>query len=41
MPLNADVIMALSIPVVALGVWAIVRRARRAMTRSARADEPL
>jgi len=41
MPLNADVVMALSIPLVALGVWAIVRRARRAMTRSARADEAL
>jgi len=36
LPLPADVVMALSIPFVVLGVWTIVRRARRAMMKQDR-----
>jgi len=39
LPLGADVVMALSIPVVVLTVWSVVRQARRAMTKPERADE--
>ncbi len=39
LPLGADVVMALSIPFVALSVWTVVRRARRAMTKPSRAEE--
>ena len=39
LPLGADVVMALSIPFVALGVWTVVRRARRAVTKRGQAEE--
>lgn len=37
-PLSADVVMAASIPVVAISVWAIVRRTRRAIGKSQRVE---
>ncbi|MFP4539177.1 MAG: DUF3422 family protein [Dichotomicrobium sp.] len=39
LPLRADVVMAMSIPLVVLGVWLLVRRARRAMTTTHTADD--
>jgi len=38
-PLDPDVVMALSIPLVVLGVWSVVRRARRAMTKRGHEDD--
>ncbi len=37
-PANPDVIMAVSIPVIVLAVWAVVRRARKAIGKSQRLD---
>lgn len=41
LPLAPDMVMALSIPIVVLAVWSVVRRARRAMTKPGDADEPV
>lgn len=37
--MSSDIVMAMSIPVVVLGVWSIARRARKAIGRSQRVDD--
>jgi len=40
LPANPNVIMAISIPLVMLGVWSVVRRARKALDRAQPTDTP-